>query len=442
MSVRARNAAMLAGLFAVLVAFYAATFSFRAITDTRLNSLQTRALVEHGSVDLSGYPGHEDFLRPDLTARQIVPREGGVYSIYGIGISVVAAPVYAPLVRLDASEAFMQGAVGILFVAGAVLVVYRLLGSVAPPAIAAGATAVFAIGTTMWTVASMAFFPQGPVVFFECVGLAGLFSRKTWGPALAGFGLATATFIRPTMAIPLAIVGGFYLLEDRRAAARFAIGAATPLIAIMIQNRLIWDGWLAGGYSKHGVGFNAPWPSSLYRILFGLWRGLFVYSPALLLAVPGVAIAARRLTGYVERRLLVIGASAFATIIVTSRWSAWHGGVNQFGYRLLLEVVPFLVVLGAYAVTRLERLRPVAILLGVLSILTTTWGAAPSPNGWDGKLFASDIADTSLGQAWIVFFDHPLDGIFRLAGVAALCALMFVLARRMAPDRPAFVGEA
>jgi hypothetical protein len=294
----------------------------------------------------------------------------------------------------------------------------------------------------MWTVASMAFFPQGPVVFFECVGLVGLFSRRTWGPALAGFGLATATFIRPTAAIPLLLVGAFYLIEDRRAAVRYALGAIAPMIALAVQNRVVWGGWLSGGYFEARIGFNAPWPRTLYRVLFGLWRGLFVYSPALLLGIVGAVLAARRRTGFVERRLLVLAASSLTTILFISRWTDWHGGVNQFGYRLLLEVVPFLVVLGAYAVTRLERLRPVAFLLGSLSILTTTWGAAPSPNGWDGKLFASDIADTSLGQAWIVFFDHPLDGILRLAAVAALCALMFVLARRMAPDRPAFVGEA
>jgi hypothetical protein len=42
-------------LFLVLVGFLAATFSYRRITDTELNSFQTRALVLHGDVDLDRY---------------------------------------------------------------------------------------------------------------------------------------------------------------------------------------------------------------------------------------------------------------------------------------------------------------------------------------------------------------------------------------------------
>ncbi|MGH2727150.1 MAG: hypothetical protein ACRDKS_09255 [Actinomycetota bacterium] len=218
------------------------------------------------------------------------------------------------------------------------------------------------------------------------------------------------------------------------------LGAVGPLVALVVHNQIVW-GSVTGGYGQARVGFHAAWPQTLGRILFGWWRGIFVYSPALLLGVPGVVVAARRAKGFVEQRLLVLGVSTAATILFTSKWTEWHGGVNQFGYRLLLEVVPFLVVVGAYAVARVDRLRPVAFFLGVLSILTTTWGAAPSPNGWDGKLFASDIADTSLGQAWIVFFDHPLEGSLRLAGVAAVTALLFVVARRYwEPQEPAVVA--
>jgi hypothetical protein len=437
-----RKRAGLGVLFAVLVGFYAATYSYRSITDTRINSLQTRALVEHGSIDLSRYPKVRTFERPDLTARQIVPRDGRLYSVYGLGISLVAAPIYAPLVRLDASESFMEGAVGVLFVAGAVLLMYRLLGSVAPPAIAAGATAVFAFGTTMWTVASMAFFQQGPVVFFECLGLNGLFSRHRLAPALAGLGFGTATFVRPTAAIPLVLVGLFYLVDDRRAAGWYALGAAAPLLVLALQNRVVWESWLSGGYSQTRVGFDAPWPSTIWRVTFGWWRGIFVYSPVLLLGIAGAILAARRPRGFVERRLIVVGTSSLAAILFISRWTEWHGGINQFGYRLLLEVVPFLVVLGVYAVTSVDRLRPLAVLLGGLSILTMTWGAAPSPNGWDGKLFAREFLDTSLGQAWVAFFDHPIEGLLRLAGVAAVCGLMFFLARRTGAGRPAFAESA
>src|SRR6058998_1947835 len=111
-------------LAAVLVAFYAATYSYRAITDTTLNSLQTRAFVLHGDVDLARYG--------QWPSSEISFSDGHVYSIYGVGITLVAAPAYAVLVRAGANDHVLQGVVGVLVVAAAVLVMFRLLLGLAP----------------------------------------------------------------------------------------------------------------------------------------------------------------------------------------------------------------------------------------------------------------------------------------------------------------------
>ena len=416
-----------AAMFAVMSALYALTFSFRGISDTDLNHLQTRALVLHGDIDLSRYgrlPG---------LPQQYERRGGHTYSIYGIGISLVAAPVYLPLVHLGVSDHLLQGAVGIFFAAGAAMVLHRLLGRLFAPAIATAGTIVFAFGTTMWTVAAMAFFPQGPVVFFTCLGLAGLFSRRRSDPWLAGFGFGMAVFIRPTAVIPLAIVGIFYLIENQRWLVYYVLGAAAPLVALFVQNQWIWGTWPTGGYTTAEVGFNSDLPKAVWGLTFGLWRGIFVYSPVLILGVVGLVMALRKARGFVERRLIVLGVSSVATIVVYAKWTTWWNGLNQFGYRYLLEIVPFLVVLGAYAVAKTPRLRPAALGLGILSILTMTWGAAPSRGGFDGLLFASKFGDTSLGNAWIVFVDDPLRGFARLAVVAAVIAFVVAVSSRVAP---------
>jgi hypothetical protein len=415
------------GLFAVLVAFYALTFSFRAITDTDLNSLQTRSFVLHGDIDLSRYE------RIPGLRQQYENIDGHTYSIYGVGTTLVAVPVYLPLIHLGASEHFLQGAVGILYAAGAAVVLRHVLRRLFSPAIAAAGTIVFAFGTTMWTVGAMAFFPQAPVVFFECLGLAGMFSRREDGPALAGLGFGVATFIRPTAAIPLALVGALYVTLGRRTLLRYIAGAAVPLAGLAIQNYWVWGKWLTGGYWTAEVGFNADVPHALWGLTFGLWRGLFVYSPVLLVAVAGFVLAFRNARGFVERRLLVLGATSIVTIVLYARFTTWWNGLNQFGYRYLLEVVPFLIVIGAYAVATRPRLHVPAMGLGILSILTMTWGAAPSRGGFDGLLFASKLNETSLGNAWIVFLDHPLQGLARLTGVAAMSAFIVAISSRRRP---------
>ena len=410
-------------LFIAVGSFLAGTYSYRRVTDTELNSFQTRALVLHGDVDLNRFP------RAHSPAFFALNRNGHRYSIYGVGVSVVAAPIYAVLARVTSSEPLLQGAVAIPFVAAAIVLMYLCLSRLVNRTIALAGTIVFGFGTTMWPLASMALFQHGPVAFFQVLGLIGLFANTRRAPALAGAGLGMALFIRPTTAIGFGVVALYYLTTGVRRSALFALGSAVPIAGILIQNRWIWGTWWTGGYSHSGVAFDGDIPSALWGLTFGLWRGVFVYSPVLIVAVAGMVMACRNIGDGVARRLAALGLGSIGTLLFYSRWSTWHNGFNQFGYRYLLDIVPFLIVLGSYAVARSERVRSVAMPLAALSIMTTTLGAAPNNFGLDGVPFATKLEDTSLGQAWTIFIDRPDQGLIRLLGVT-LIALMFV---RFAP---------
>ena len=429
-----RRIAALMALFLLVAGFLAATFSFRRITDTELNSFQTRALVLHGDVDLDRY---DRVTRPAYFTQR---RGDKLYSIYGVGISVVAAPGHAILARLDASDALLQGAAAVPFVAAAVILMYVVLSRIVDRKLAAAGAVVFGFGTTMWPLASMAMYQHGPVAMFQLIGLIGLFSDKPRAPAVAGLGFGAATFIRPTTGIAFALISLLYLARGRRALIAYTLGSVVPLLGMLIQNRWIWGSWLTGGYSHSGIGFNADMPRALWGLLFGWWRGIFVYSPILVLGVVGFVMALRRFRGTLELRLAVLGVSVVGTILFYSKWTTWWNGLNQFGYRYLLDVVPMLVVLAAYAVSRSRRLRTYAIPLGVISVMTMTFGAAPNMFGFDGVMFATRLEDSSLGQAWIVFLNEPLHGVLRLAGVALIGVAFIMLAPARHPDR-AFLPE-
>jgi hypothetical protein len=407
--------------FVAIVTFLAATSSNRNITDTDLNSLQTREFVLHGDMDVNRYP---------IADRAFAfETKGNLYSVYGVGVSVVSAPVYAVLARTDASDRVLQQAAVIPFVAGSVLVMWRVLSRLVSRELAVAGAIVFGFGTTMWPLASMAFYQHASVAFFMGLGLLGLFSRHPRAPALAGLGFGLAAFIRAPAAVPLIVVGVFYLLHGRRQVTLYVLGALAPVAGIVIQNRWLWGTWLTGGYSFAGIGFRGDVRRGLWGLLFGWWRGLFVYSPALGIGFLGWIAALRKPLGFLERRMVALGASTVVSILFYARWSTWHGGLNQFGYRYLLDVVPFLVVLGVWFVARVPRIRPVALATAVLSLLTMAFGAAPNDFGWDGTYFATALEDTSLGQAWIVFANRPLGSILRLAGVAAIAWMIYTLGR-------------
>jgi hypothetical protein len=409
-------------LFAVLATFYLATFSFRNISDTDLNSYQTRALALHGDADLSRYAeiakgrGYK------------IHRGDNLYSIYGVGVSLTAVPLYALFARLDLSDRFLQGLTATLLVVGAMLILFRLLLRLFPRSLAVAATVIYGFGTTMWPLAAMAFFQNGPASFYQALGITGLFSDGRRAPLLAGFGFAAAAFVRPTHLIPLAVIGLVYLSENRTKTLLYIAGAVAPISGLLIQNRWIWGDWLTGGYSKLAAGFHGNVPRALWSFLFGWWRGMFVYSPVLLIGIAGGVLAWRRLGRTLDRKMAALGLSSLMIVLAYARSDFLGGGSNQFGYRYLLDIVPFLVVLIAFGLARAPRLKTIAIPLGALSIMTMAFGAARNEFGWDFVYRARTFTDASIGQAWIVFVHRPWGSVLRLCGVAALWALMYRMA--------------
>jgi hypothetical protein len=425
-SERTRRIAVPVLLFVALYAFFALTFDFRNLTDTDLNSRQTETFVLHGTVDLTG----QDLLPSEFAFHH----DGHLYSEFGVGISVVSAPLYAILARTSATRGFTAGATAIAFVTGATLVLFSVLSRIVPRSLAAISALVFAVATPMWPIGTTALHEHSAVALAQAIGLAGLFGRRRWSAALAGAGFGFAAFVRPTELVVAGLAALFFLVRERRSVLPFVAGAVLPVAGILIQNRWLWDNWFTGGYANNPVGFSGSVGSGLFGLLLSWWRGLFVYTPVLAVGFAGFALALRRARGFVEGRLVLLGVISLAMIGLYSRWGEWWGGTSQFGYRFLLEVVPFLVVGGAYAVDRLPRVRPAATWLAVISAATMSVGMAPNRFAWDGVKFPSHVSDSPLGQAWIAFGHHPLGPLLRLAGIAALAALFVAGVRWMSPE--------
>ncbi len=415
-------------LFAALYAFFAVTFDFRNLTDTNLHSRQAEALVKHGTVDLSRYKL--------LPAEFAFRRDGHIYSEFGVGISVVSAPIYAVLTRTGATRKLMAGTTAIAFVTGATLILHRVLLKLVPPFTAGAAAAVFALGTPMWPIATTALHEHSAVALFQAVGLLGLFSRARWAPLVAGLGFGFATFVRPTQAIVAGVVGLFYLVRERRhRAVAYAAGAIVGVAGLVIQNRWLWGNWLQGGYANNPEGFHGDPASGLFGLLFSWWRGLLVYTPVLVLGFVGWYFVLRKPRGFVEERMVLLGAISVAMIGLYSFWTEWWGGTSQYGYRFLLEIVPFLVLLGAFAVDRLPQLRRAGFVLAIVSVANMAFGMAPNRFAWDGVKFPSRFSDSPIGQAWIVFAHRPLGSILRIAGVAVLAVFFIAAGSRLAKNQ-------
>jgi hypothetical protein len=347
----------------------------------------------------------------------------------------VSAPFYAVLSRIDMNDETREGIVAVAFVAASVVAMLWALLRLVPPRFAAAGAVVYGFGTTMWPIAAQALFQHGPVALFQAIGLRALFSKGSRAPFVAGLGFAAAATVRLAAAIPLAVIGLVYMTEGKKKTLRYVAGSLAPLVVIAVQNRWVWGSWITGGYVQFGTGFAGDMPRAAFELLFGWWRGIFVYSPVLSVAAVGWASSLRNLGGFVERRMAALGVIGIATVVLYARKSDWTAGLNQFGYRYLLDVVPFLVVLAAWAWSRSRRVALVAAPLAALSIMTMAYGMADNRFAWDGIESPKSFVDAPIGEAWIVFVHHPLWSVVRLLGVAAVSAVIWLIVREISSDR-------
>jgi hypothetical protein len=155
----------------------------------------------------------------------------------------------------------------------------------------------------------------------------------------------------------------------------FLAGILPPLLLLLLYNALRSGNPLQTGYDL--TIFSPEILTGLYKLLLSPLRGLFVYSPVLLLSLPGMIALWRRRRDAV---LLVIGISGI-TLLLFATWSSGEG--LSWGSRFLVPLVPLLSVCLAPLVERASRRDLIMIVLlgifGCASLAVQLLGVAINP---------------------------------------------------------------
>ena len=217
-----------------------------------------------------------------------------------------------------------------------------------------------------------AMFAHGGTIGLLCIALwAALGHDAPRHDYLAGLfaGLAVATeypAIIPCTAL------GLYLSHIHPARAwRFGLALAPGVILILANNYLIGGSPFRVSYgsnpafpqitSGNAFGFNLPDPEAVAGLLWSEYRGLFFWSPVLLMAIPGLVILFRKHPPVAWMITIVF---VFILIQVASFYS-WFGG-HAVGPRYLAPALPFLGLAAAYGI---KRFPIPGVALALLSIL-------------------------------------------------------------------------
>ncbi|MBI5671542.1 MAG: hypothetical protein HZC41_26420 [Chloroflexi bacterium] len=172
-----------------------------------------------------------------------------------------------------------------------------------------------------------------------------------------------------------------------RQIAAFVLPVLTALALLGLYNWVRFGSPASSGYHfAAGEGFTQPVLVGLYGLTISPYRGLFWYSPILLLALPGWLMLRRRAPwlAWLALALATLQLLAFAS------WWSWHGGI-AWGPRFLVPALPLLALLLAPLVEAAWRSRLLALVIAAFAGLSSgvqILGAAYSVYHHIGYLYA------------------------------------------------------
>ncbi len=267
------------------------------------------------------------------------------------------------------------------------------------PAAATVLALAYGAGTGVWSTSSQTLWQHAPVAFLVALGAYGLVRAKEglrFG-AVAGAAFAAATACRPTSAVFLAAAAVYLLGQGRRALLSCAAAAAPIAIAIAAYNAYWFGSPLRFGQTVVGdglalalTGVADQWQTPLWVGVPGLLvspsRGLFVFSPFLLAAIPGAVIAWRR-AEYAALRPLAV--AAVVIILIAGKHYDWWGGW-AYGYRHVVDLAPVLALLvapglGGIVLASLWRRVAFAGLVAWSVVVQAIGAFAYDPSGWNAR---------------------------------------------------------
>jgi hypothetical protein len=263
------------------------------------------------------------------------------------------------------------------------------------------AAVTYALGTSIWSTASQAMWTHTPAVLGYAVAIWALTVNR---PSIAGIAATAAAFARPAT-LPVVALLGIYLIHTafaRRNGAKDGLQFLAGCLVIGLIG-VLYNYWLFGNFVGGAPFRTAIWmkefgttdmfSGSLSTGLAGLTvspsRGLFIFSPMVIVAVAG-ALKAWRSPPITDGVLLARYSSlaAVAILLVYSKFIAWWGG-HGFGPRYLTDAMPFVGLLFAFglkpAVEQRPRSRFFPIVVTVLlsySIFIQAVGAFCWPSQW------------------------------------------------------------
>jgi hypothetical protein len=286
---------------------------------------------------------------------------------------------------------------------------------------------VFAFATSAWSSASRALWEHGPSILFLAVALLALdhlFPRNatdheqrttaTWPSVLAGLALAASVAMRPTNAIALVLATILVFWKTpARSRAAYLIGVFVVFVPWTLITLHYYGVPLQPYLQASNIGLSSTFFESVAAQLFSPSRGLFIFSPIVLVAIAGGLIIWRRKTATPLELLSAVAIPCY--LVAIALFPIWWAGTS-FGPRFMTDTLPFIFVLSlpfvdwviAWRSEKPER-RPFTYRIAVIgsvvllacSVLVNAQGAVMrSSICWNLKAHDVESVDQDPARVW------------------------------------------
>ncbi len=403
---RRRILALSVGLFLFAVYLFVYRGGFHSIDEVSMFAV-TENLVKFGRFNTDQIAWTQ-WTTTQAEAQGFFGRDGHVYSKKGLALSLAQAPLY--WLALNLPGLGMLQTVSLLNAAitsATALLVFMFAHRLEIAKKGAALLAlIYGLATISFIYAKYLFSEPlaGFLLLLAAYMLLAYKQEGGWRHILiAGLTAGSAVLARANNLF-LVPVFGLYLLWTiyQSPAARPSGKWLPPLIAFSLA--LAIPGVISMGYNVIRTGnplqtgydltlFSPNLPLGLYKLLFSPLRGLFIYSPVLLLSLPGWWFFRKRFPAEAWLFAGLVG----VTVGLFSAWSSGEG--LSWGSRFLVPVVPFLVILLAPLLepnslclaprAAFYVLRPALYLLLPLSFFIQLLGVTINPWIFLGQLQAN-----------------------------------------------------
>ncbi len=272
------------------------------------------------------------------------------------------------------------------------------------------------------------FFPFGTLMFDHNVTavllLAAFAAARSGRPMTAGVCAGAASVVNYLAAIPGILFGIVILAQSCQwsQARRYLLGVLPSLVVLLAYNTAAFGSPFTLSTSFQNPAFKETAPAFLGMftapswfatvcLTVSPWRGLFVLSPVLILAIAGFW-RWRRTGGRMSELWMVVGIVAFF-FLVNICFNGFHGGFSA-GPRYLIPALPFLclALVPMFAKWRILTVSLAVFSLGQQTLLTATDAQNPlgmgdhawrdHPTEWKDKMHGNSLV---WNYAWPLFAD-------------------------------------